>query len=289
MPRTLGAPSLALALTLACAPKQTGSDDGHTTTTQTATESGDADDTSTTSTSTSTQDTEIDTGDEGLTFVPMEDFAGLCSISELSLCDDFVQDCPEGEKCVPFHVEEDCEYPRCVTVTGDKQAGESCIADEMGSDDCDADSWCYPGTHDLELPPVCVAFCQGTADNSFCDDPSLTCVLDFTYQGPLGCRPSCDPLMPAGCEPWERCTFHNWQPAFGCVLGGGVANGEVCLANQQCDSGMCVLAEALLECAGERCCSPWCDLMAPNCAMGLECVPVEVDDPNPNVGVCSLP
>ena len=201
-----------------------------------------------------------------------DDFAGLCSISELSLCDEIMQDCPEGEKCTPFHIE-GCTYPRCVPIIGDKPAGETCTANEDAVDDCDADSWCYPGTFDLEQPAACISFCQDTADDSFCPEPSQICVFDDTvYWGPLGCRPSCDPLMPEGCEPWERCTFGlDIQPDFGCMIAGGVADGEVCESNQDCDSGACVLAESLLECAGERCCSPWCDLMAPSCAMCSNC------------------
>jgi hypothetical protein len=270
---------------------QSARDGGDTAAVQTTTESesGEPSSTSSSSSEDSDSDSETDTTDEGMSFVPMDDFSGLCSLSELTLCDEYAQDCPEGEKCVPFHIE-GCSYPRCVPVTGDKPAGEPCSADDMAGDDCDADSWCYPGTFDLELPGTCTAFCQGTSDDSFCDDPSLTCVSDNSvYLGALGCRPSCDPLMPVGCEPWERCTFgYDWQPDFGCMLAGGVPDGEVCLYNQDCDSGPCVPAESLLECAGESCCSPWCDIMAPSCAMGLECVSVGIGDPNSNVGVCSL-
>jgi hypothetical protein len=176
-----------------------------------------------------------------------------------------------------------------VPITGDKPAGEPCTADAMAGDDCDADSWCYPGTLDLALAPICIPFCHGS--DLVCDDLSLTCVFDHTaYEGVLGCRPICDPLTPAGCEPWERCTFVvGWQPDFGCVLGGGVTDGGVCQSNQDCDSGACVVAESLLECAGESCCAPWCDVMAPNCAMGLECVSAGIGEPVSNVGVCSLP
>jgi hypothetical protein len=283
-------------LTVGCV-GQSARDGGETTTAQTTTQSGDpsssSEDGETTesssSSTTSSEDSETDTSDEGASFVPTDDLYGLCSLSELSLCDEIAQDCPEGEKCVPFHIE-GCSYPRCVPVTGDKPAGEPCTADDMAGDDCDADSWCYPGTLDLELPASCIAFCQGSHDDSFCDDPSLTCVFDYTvYLGALGCRPSCDPLMPEDCEPWERCTVSfNWPSDFGCILGGGVPNGDVCLTNQDCDSGACMPAESLLECAGESCCSPWCDIMAPSCAMGLECVSVEVGDPASSIGVCSL-
>jgi hypothetical protein len=286
------AATLAVVIPLLACVKQTAAaeDEGHTTTTQTATESGDPDVTSGTSSEGSETEETEETNETGFSFVPEEDFTGLCSISELSLCDEFLQDCPGDEKCVPFHIE-DCSFPVCTLVTGDKSAGEPCTADEHANDDCDADSWCYPGTLDLEQPSVCVSFCQGTADNSFCDDPSLTCVIDYkVYGGALGCLPICDPLTPGGCEPWERCTFtFDGQSEFGCVIGGGVANGEVCNYNQDCDSGVCVEAESLLECAGEKCCSPWCDIMAPDCAMGLECMPVDVGDPISNVGACSVP
>ena len=287
------APLSVLVLVLGCS-KASGSDDGHTTTTQGATESGEPGDTSTTEVSETDETDEVETDetetDEGVGFVPDSDLFG-CSISELSVCDEIAQDCPEGEKCVPFVVE-DCSFPKCIPVTGEQMAGEPCTVDAMGADDCDADSWCYPGSLDPELPTVCIAFCQGTVDNSHCDDPSQICMSDrLHYDGTLGCRPSCDPLMPEGCAPFERCTLepHISPSLFGCVIGGGVADGEVCSGYQQCDSGECMAAEQLLGCEGAACCAPWCDLMAPDCAIGLECVPVEVDDPNSTVGVCALP
>jgi hypothetical protein len=291
--RTSGAILTSVVLTSACA-KPSANDAGQTTTTQTATESGDPDDTSSSSDSLDSADDdetddETDTSDDGMVFVPEDEFPTLCSLDELSVCDEFAQDCPEGEKCVPFHID-DCSFQRCETITGDKLAGEPCSVGEMGGDDCGVDSWCYPGTFNLEAPAVCIPFCQGTPDESSCPEPTEVCVYDFVeYHGPLGCRPICDPLMPEGCNAVERCTLsHDGQSDFACVLGGAVADGEVCDHHQQCDSGLCVLDESLLECAGESCCSPWCDLMAPNCAMGLECVPVEVDDPNSTVGVCAL-
>lgn len=290
MYRALTATLTVLALTVACV-KSTASDGGDTATAQTTTESGESSSTSasTSASTSSSDDTETDSGDEAMGFVPLTDLYGLCSLSPLSVCDVHSQDCPERQKCVPWHME-GCSSPVCVPVTGDKPAGESCISNEMAHDDCDADSWCYPGTLALEQPGVCIAFCEGTGDDSFCDDPSLTCVSDRTvFQGILGCRPLCDPLMPEGCSAWERCTFNFGSPAtFGCLLGGGVPDGAVCQNDQDCDSGACVLAESLPECAGEQCCSPWCDIMAPNCAMGLECLPAESDDPMSNVGVCGL-
>lgn len=290
MLRSVAAILSALVLTLACSSKQIASDGGQTTTTQGASESGELTDTSASTSTDTTEPSETEESEgteEGGGFVPDWDMYE-CSVDELSVCYEVAQDCPEGQKCVPFVGS--CSLPRCVPITGDKPAGEPCTADELGGDDCDEHSWCYPGSVDTELPTECIPFCHGPFDELFCDDPSQVCVFDLVaYKGVLGCRPSCDPLMPETCEAWERCTLVVDQGHFGCVVGGGVANGDVCSTEQNCDSGACVLAEALPECAGERCCAPWCDLMAPSCAMGLECVPVEVDDPNSTVGVCALP
>jgi len=285
MTRWLSVTVTALLLPLACA-KQAGGE-SHTTTSQGATESGEPTDTS----SSSGDDADdADDSDDGVLLLIPADVSGLCSVSELSLCDEIAQDCPESEKCVPFGFD-DCSYPRCVPITGDKPAGEPCTVDAQAIDDCDGDSWCYPGTLGLDVPGVCIPFCQHSRQAAVCDDPSLTCVFDeLTYHGVLGCRPRCEPLTPTGCEPWERCTFtHPTLPEFGCVLAGGVVNGEVCSSIQACDSGVCVIAEALLECAGASCCSPWCDVLAPDCALGLECVVFFIDEPESTVGVCATP
>jgi hypothetical protein len=284
-------------LTLACSSKDPGSDDGQTTTAQDGTESGESSEPSNPSTTDpgeTDEDEETDepeeTEEEG-GFVPPDDSLSECSVAPLSVCDELAQDCPEGEKCTPF-VFGDCTFPRCLPITGSKSAGEPCTVDPMsGVDDCDANSWCYPGPLDPEQPAICISFCQGTVDDSSCPDPSHVCVANnLVFEGFIGCRPSCDPLMPAGCEAWERCTIATVDGQFGCVTAGGAANGDPCVIDQECDSGACVQADLLLECADERCCAPWCDLMAPNtCAMGLECVPIEFADPNSNVGVCALP
>ena len=113
------------------------------------------------------------------------------------------------------------------------------------------------------------------------------------YEGPLGCRSRCNPLMPAVCGAAEMCTLAVMlhQSDFACVPDGAVAAaGEPCSFNQQCIVGLCVAADALPECADDRCCASFCDMLAPDCPIATECVHVELaDNPDSTVGVCSIP
>ena len=49
--------------------------------------------------------------------------------------------------------------------------------------------------------------------------------------------------------------------------------------------------ESLLECNGDSCCSPWCNLEAPECPMPLECTPWFEEGTAPpgleHIGVCA--
>jgi hypothetical protein len=261
----------------------------HANTSDTGNEDPDPAETETETETDSDDDDDDDADTHGGSFIP--DVPMSCSLA-ISQCDPLAQDCPDGEKCSPSVYGECSSWISCKPVTGDKTVGEPCTIVDL-EDDCDADSWCYPGMLEVDGPSVCVAFCGGSYDNLTCADPDYVCVhgVDL-YEGLLGCRPRCDPLAPQLCLAGEHCTLGDAsQGDFGCLIASDQrASGEACTQNQQCAGGLCVDAVDLLECAGERCCASFCDTVEPDCPAGSECVAVEPSgNPESTVGVCVLP
>lgn len=119
------------------------------------------------------------------------------------------------------------------------------------------------------------------------------------------CTPVDGDALPAGtpCDPLGQtcaaggCYFQ--EPAGGCTFecietsGPGIAEGGVCLYLNDCAPGLgCVDASPFFaSCAGEYCCAPFCDLDAPACTNGGECVSFFAPFPTPagfeNIGVCA--
>src|SRR5690554_5651996 len=199
-------------------------------------------------------DDDTDTSDDGTSFVPPNE--GLGCSQAFSLCDEWAQDCPEGEKCSPIDFSEECgPTVACKTVVGDNAVDEPCTVVDL-QDDCDADSWCYAQMLRLAAPSVCVAFCQGTPDNPSCANPDYVCIEDqVNFYGAIGCRPRCNPLTPAEnpCLEGERCSLGSGSHGdFGCMLiNDDLAPGEPCSNSQECDGGLCVEDIHLPECAGD--------------------------------------
>jgi hypothetical protein len=197
--------------------------------------------------------------------------------------------CPEGQKCSAAAGELQnyiifVSEPTCLPILGDKQKGEPCDVGELpidGLDDC-ADGLCFLplyGYGDPGDPGVCVDFC-GTGyytdpSQTTCPDPN-----DFCYQagcqecGLTLCLPTCDPLAPT-CTEGQSCMFVGSGPdqAFACGLtfeslpGAGDACDETyrCTADSWCVS----VDELAAPCVdGEACCTPLCDMDAPNTCPG---------------------
>ena len=113
----------------------------------------------------------------------------------------------------------------------------------------------------------------------FCEEP-------WTFDCPYGygclingdltiavCLPNCDPLK-NDCPRGETCTPGSLL--FECFLGEGVGeHGGECEITGDCSYLACVDKEHVPGCAGERCCTPWCDLnevaMCPG--EGQTCIP----------------
>jgi hypothetical protein len=246
-----------------------------------------------TETSDSSSDPSTGDGDGDLESSEDTGFVPPTDLEACSICDTFAQDCPDGEKCVPGpNRGGSCNPQSCREVVGDKQPSEPCSLVD-NSDDCGESSWCYPGRFEDDSPAVCIEFCLGTADDASCSNPDEVCVIDTaSYDGELGCRPRCNPLAPEGCLADEVCTIGtSEQKDFGCLIANAeLAAGAVCNHDQDCAAGLCLDADELPDCGTVRCCSSFCDVLAPDCPDGSECVAIELaDNPESTVGVCRIP
>lgn len=218
-------------------------------------------------------------------------------VSPPSLCDPWEQDCPDGEKCVPYSNDGGPAWNanKCVPITGDGVAGDSCIWSGIveGTDDCGSESICWDAT-DVEgqLVGVCKSFCGGTKDAPLCE-PGTSC--NILNDGTINlCLPTCDPLL-QDCEEGLACYWANTD--FNCVnTTQDIPTGEPCGYLNDCAAGnLCTDAAALPSCNGDACCAPFCDIANPNCdaIVGTECVTFFDEGLAPpgfeDVGVCVLP
>jgi hypothetical protein len=121
-------------------------------------------------------------------------------------CDPFAQDCPTGEKCVPYASTGAGNWDdnKCVPILGDGEPGDACTYDGpvAGTDTCGAGSLCW---HMEELVGgTCTPFCTGTADEPSCAEGSA-CFLAIEATINL-CFLVCDPLAP-NCPDGQSCLW----------------------------------------------------------------------------------
>jgi hypothetical protein len=252
-------------------------------------DNGDGDDTG--SSEDGTDDADTSTNESGLTFIMETD------IPNVSECDPFAQDCPDGEKCVPYASDGGNVWNanKCVMVTGDGAVGDTCTWGGIveATDDCGADSICWDVMDvDGQLLGVCTEYCGGTADDPICP-PETSCII--INEGSINlCIVNCDPLL-QDCGAGLGCFWAN--TAFSCIFTAGeIPTGEPCGYINDCAPGnFCTTADALPACNGSACCTPFCDLADPQCGAvaGTECVTFFEEGMSPpgyeDVGVCVLP
>jgi hypothetical protein len=230
-------------------------------------------------------------------------------------CDLCLQDCNEGDRCVPVSDQPDL-IPDRLTCEPEANSpvlnGERCQIEEYygsGKDNCEIGTFCV--LDDLNsLEGTCQSFCCTESPESGCE-PHEICEPFFTGYDqvppvPL-CMPECDPLQPTSCADADRpgwtCIPTDIGPAcrFVCVPetprndGDDLSDqGQPCLLWSDCKPGLhCQPAEATACAEGEDgwCCTAFCDPGEPdNCPSPLECVPMGCEDPNSShVGACVLP
>ena len=304
MTRRFARPSvlaLGLLASVACGPPKAGgvADDGETssegssegTATGTSTGPTTSDPTGPDPTGPDPSETDSDDGPVTTNFVPETDI--ICDCSQ---CDPFAQDCPEGEKCVPYPSTGGPipDANKCVMLDGELPPGSPCTMEDTvsASDDCDALGICWDrvdGVHG-----TCRAFCQGTADNPICGEGEV-CLL--AYEGSTNvCVPACDPLL-QDCEAGLGCYWSG--EVFACMVTvTGIDVGQPCGYLADCNPGLeCVDADLVPGCEGSSCCTGYCDVSVgdADCAAlpGSSCVtffeegtvPPEWED----IGLCVAP
>lgn len=250
--------------------------------------------TGTTGVTTSTSETtdSDDTSEGSLTFfVPEADF-----IDTGHQCDPYAQDCPDGEKCVAYvSTGGYWNANKCVLIGGSQTAGGACSYGGMAeaSDDCDADSACWD-VHEVdgEWSGTCRSFCGGTGDAPTCS-PGNSCLVQGEGTVTM-CVASCDPLA-QDCDEGLGCYWADTD--FMCALSmGDLPTAAPCGYFNDCAPGhVCADTEFLPSCAGASCCTPFCDLSAPDCESfpGTTCVPFFDEGIGPPInedrGVCISP
>ena len=214
----------------------------------------------------------------------------------VSECDPFAQDCPEGEKCVPYgSTGGNWDANKCVPVMGDGAAGDACTYGGVveATDDCDEDTHCWDVMDvDGMNIGVCTPFCQGTADDPLCELEGTQCLI--VNEGSVTmCISTCDPLL-QDCGEGLACFLSDNE--FFCVFTTqDIPTWEPCGFINDCAGGTaCVVADLVPDCQGSACCAPFCDIEDPmSCSeFELDCLPL-FEEPIPpgyeNIGICSLP
>ncbi|MBC8070012.1 MAG: ribulose phosphate epimerase [Deltaproteobacteria bacterium] len=221
-------------------------------------------------------------------------------------CDIWAQDCPVGEKCMPWANDGGNAWnaTRCAPVESNPgQVGDECTVEGSGVsgiDTCDLSQMCYYVDPDTNLG-ICVGFCQGSSASPVCD-PGYVCTINNDGVLIL-CRPECDPLL-QDCMEAVSCLPAAGSDQFTCIVdasGEEGAAGDACEFVNACDPGLfCGDATAVPDCAGASgCCTEFCDLADPGgaaqCSLGggQECVPWFEEGNAPpgleDVGACALP
>jgi len=254
----------------------------------------------TTDASSSEATTEAEPNDASVGFIYGVADAGTSDLE----CDPWAQDCPVGDKCVPWANDGGTwNATRCVDVARDARGvGEPCTAQgsgQTGIDDCEIASVCL-FVDDETLEGTCVAQCGGS-------EAMPQCAADFACLISSGgaltlCLPTCDPLL-TDCGIDQVCgqtgqSFVCMPDASG-ELG---AHGEACQSLNDCDPGLvCANPPRVVGCEnGPGCCTDFCDVTAPNpdsqCAGVMDgevCTAWFDEGETPpgyeHVGVCLLP
>ena len=219
-------------------------------------------------TTTAEPDTDTDTATSS--FITPPDGGG--GVKE---CDVWSQDCPPGQKCMPWADNGSSSWnaTKCSPIDANPgKEGDPCTVEGSavsGVDTCDVGLLCW--YFDENNNGSCINMCQGTPDAPSCDG-GQTC--DVSNDGVLIlCLETCDPLVGAYGDP---CAYVN-----------------------VCDYGLfCASPEGVPDCDNaDGCCSSYCNITEPNTCPGMaggqECVPWYTEGMAPpgqeNIGACAIP
>ena len=218
-------------------------------------------------------------------------------------CNPFTQNCPPGEKCIPYADDGGSEWnnDRCVPVMEHPaQVDEPCIAPEggvSGIDNCDLGLMCWDV--DAEGEGYCVALCKGSMEEGYCEEPEVECHI-YSGGALALCERMCDPVLQDCHGSLDLCIGNPNGKGFLCVLDASGEEGQIhdsCNFANACDPGLfCSDPSAAVECDQDAmgCCEPFCDLNDPACpGVGQVCNPYFKEGMAPlgfeHVGYCAVP
>ncbi|MCH9688883.1 MAG: hypothetical protein K0V04_46045 [Deltaproteobacteria bacterium] len=220
-------------------------------------------------------------------------------------CDPYAQNCPKGEKCLPWANDGGGAWNATTCspiVEQPHQLGEECMAigfASAGADTCDLGLMCW-GVDLMTNLGTCVAMCGGSAAAPVCEPEGTACSITNSGSVVL-CLPMCSPLdqdcgANQGCYPIGG----SWVCAPDASNAGGGYQ-EVCAFINVCDPGLvCIDAASTPNCAGDACCTELCEVDNPagasqcqGAADGQFCAPWYGAGAAPSgfedVGLCTLP
>ncbi len=290
------------ALVIGCAKSSGDETETSTTSTSTTTSSASGSVTSApgsatdASTATSTASVSTSSGSTGET-CPLFICSDMLPVTDE--CDVWTQNCPEGQKCVPYISDGGGAWDalKCVEVTGVDKPGDACIATDVanGLDSCIKGAMCW-GVK-MDGTGVCVGLCSGSYEAPVCDPPGA-CSFGRVFNL---CFPTCDPLLQDCGGPADAC--YPIDDGFTCVPDGSGAEGQAndpCEFINVCDPGLMCGDPAFVGMGcppgSQGCCTPFCpfpDGACPNpdqqCIQYFDPMQIPENDPLLGIGVCGVP
>lgn len=216
-------------------------------------------------------------------------------------CDIWMEDCPEGQKCMPWDNTNGGSWnaTKCSPIDANPgQEGDPCTVEgsaTSGIDSCDKHLLCWY-VDDMNAG-TCINMCTGSEEAPACPGGQK---CDVSNEGSLIlCLATCDPLVQS-CPDGQIC-FFDGVDQFICdfdASGEEGQYGDACGFINVCDYGLfCAAPETVPDCvSGDGCCSTYCNLMEPNTCPGApmqECVPWYTEGSAPpgqeNIGACAIP
>jgi hypothetical protein len=192
-------------------------------------------------------------------------------------CDVFAQDCPAGQKCNPYATDGGPKWDAdgCVPLDANpSKLGEPCTVDGTnGPDTCEAGAFCLWDSD--KFGNFCEPLCGCSKVNPTCD-AGQSCTSFNAGVVPL-CFTLCDPLAPTACDDGEVCVLDNYKMI--CRPDGSDDHGvlgDPCQSANGCDPGYSCEYEGYVaggcKNSAQTCCTPMCDLSAPDCPEGSHCL-----------------
>jgi hypothetical protein len=215
-------------------------------------------------------------------------------------CDIWEQDCPDGQKCMPWDNSGQGSWnaTKCTPLDPNPaQIGEACMVEGSGTsgvDNCELGSMCWAVDPETNVGH-CIEMCSCTPDNPICQTANTFCSI--TNQGSLIlCLPVCNPLDPDECGTGEGC-YPIDESYFGCAPQAGDGDpGDACSFLNTCKHGtMCGSAAIVPGCNAAGCCTAFCTVGDDSaCLAGQSCIPFYAAGTAPDpclgeVGVCMVP